>query len=420
MRIIFTGGGTAGHILPNIAIIKELRKNLCNEEGNGAISGAISGAFDSVKQKYEIPRAIRTACEVLYIGLRDGPEKQICAKAGIDFDGIYAGKFRRYFSINNFFDLFKIPIGLIQSLFILHRFKPQVVFSKGGYVAVPVVIAAKILKIPVVIHEGDFIPGLANKICAKFADKVCVAFPETRGFDPNKIILTGMPVRDVNEGKTHRQKQNRPTGAERVEEGEARIQKQNIVMKSEQKDEDSFKNNAKPVVLIMGGSLGAESINRAVWKILPKLLLHANIIHITGKGKSGIKFISAKLDNYKQIEYADDELFDFYAQSSLVVSRAGASAIAEIAAQNKPSILIPLGKKASRGEQTANAEYMRSIGASEVIYQNENFENELEKKIINLLNNKKKLRDMSSAAKKFGELCKNSAHTIAKILLSYS
>ena len=367
LRIIFTGGGTAGHILPNTAVIKEVRTGTeAARNGNGG----------------KIPNA---DCRILYIGSHKGLEKQICAKAGIDFDGIFTGKFRRYFSINNFFDLFKIPLGLAQALFILRRFKPQVVFSKGGYVAVPVVVAAKMLGIPVVIHEGDYIPGFANKICAKFADKICVTFPETRGFDIKKTILTGMPVRTEGDGG----------------------------MKEERRHE-------RPTVLIMGGSLGAESINRATWNILPKLLRHANIIHITGKGKTGIKSISKKLDNYKQIEHADEELFDFYAQSSLVVSRAGASAIAEIAANHKPSILIPLGKKASRGEQIANATYMQSIGASEIVYQNEKFEYELAQKIIALINDEKKLEKMSTSGKAFGGLCRNSARKIAKILLSYS
>ncbi|MBI5152698.1 undecaprenyldiphospho-muramoylpentapeptide beta-N-acetylglucosaminyltransferase [Candidatus Peregrinibacteria bacterium] len=356
MRVVFTGGGTLGHALPNIAIIEEVRR-------------------------------LKPDCEIFYIGSRSGPEKQICESAGISYKGIFAGKFRRYFSVSNFIDIFKFPIGLLQAVIILKKFRPSVVFSKGGFVAVPVVIAAKMRKIPVIIHEADAVPGLANKISSWFANKICVTFPESgSGFN---AILTGMPVRKM------------------IFEGDAEIGRKLMNIKNE-----------RPVILVMGGSLGAESINKALWNNLPCLLRHFNIIHITGRGKTGIKAIHDKLDNYRQIEYSDAELPHLYAMSSLVVSRAGASAIAEIAALKKPSLLIPLGTKASRGEQVENANYMKSIGASGVIYPNENLHEELAKRIIALISDKKNLAAMSAACRVFGELCKNAALKLAELILS--
>lgn len=358
MRVVFTGGGTAGHCLPNIAIIEEV--------------------------KFSRPDA-----EILYIGSRSGPEKQICETYGIPYKGIFAGKFRRYFSANNFIDVFKLPIGIFQAYRILRGFRPAVVFSKGGFVAVPVVIAAKMLKIPVIIHEADAAPGLANRISAKFADKICITFPESIAADSKKTILTGMPVRKM------------------IFEGDAETSRRLMSIKNE-----------RPTILVIGGSLGAESINKAFWDNLPRLLRHFNIIHLTGRGKSGIKAIHDKLDNYRQIEYSGAELPHLYAMSSLVVSRAGASAVAEIAALQKPSLLIPLGTKASRGEQVLNANYMKSIGASDVIHPNENLHEELPKRIIGLMNDKKKLAEMSACGKMFGELCKNAAAKLAGIILA--
>lgn len=320
---------------------------------------------------------------ILYIGSRRGPEKQICESAGILYKGIFTGKFRRYFSVNNFIDIFKLPIGLVQAYGILRGFRPAVVFSKGGFVAVPVVIAAKMLGIKVIIHEADAEVGLANKISARFADKICITFPSTAGFDQSKTILTGMPVR-----------------------------------KMFFEDFGAAQHSNRLTFLVIGGSLGAESINKVLWNSLPRLLRHFNIFHLTGKGKTGIKTICEKLDNYKQIEYADAELPRLYAQSSLIVSRAGASAVAEIAALNKPSLLIPLGTKASRGEQVMNANYMKTIGASDVIYPNEKLEDKMADKIIQLMIDKKRLTEMSVATKTFGELCKNAAKKIAEIILN--
>ncbi|HBB02481.1 TPA: undecaprenyldiphospho-muramoylpentapeptide beta-N-acetylglucosaminyltransferase [Candidatus Peregrinibacteria bacterium] len=357
MRIVLTGGGTAGHILPNIAITEEVKK-ICTE------------------------------CEILYIGSKKGPEKDICKKAGISFDGVHTGKLRRYFSINNFIDLFKIPMGLIQSYFILRRFKPDVIFSKGGYVSVPVVVAGRILKIRIVIHEADSVPGLATKICAKFADKICVTFPETCGLNPKKTITTGMPVRKM-------------------------IFKGSVV---EGHEITKIKNN-RPTIMIWGGSLGASSINEAVWEILPRLLKNYNVIHITGRGKIGIKHVEKHLENYYQVEYADKELPHLYAITDLVVGRAGASAVCEIAALNKPSLLIPLGTKISRGEQVTNADFMKTIGASEVIYPDENLAKSMTEKIPALIRDKRRLQSMSTATRLFGEFCRDSSKKIAALLV---
>ncbi len=306
-RIVFTGGGTAGHITPNIALIQK------------------------IKEKHP-------DYQILYIGSNKGPESKMIPEIDVDFKGIYTGKLRRYFSWQNFIDFFRIPIGVIQSFFILKKFKPKVVFSKGGYVSIPVTYAASWLKIPIILHESDVLPGLANRIAAKKASVICMAFDECKVNFPKNIkkVLTGNPIRE-SLLKGDPDKGYKITGF----------------------------SNAKPVILVMGGSQGAKHINEALINALPKI--DGQIIHITGKGKK----IRDNSENYKSFEYLNQELADIYSITDLVVCRSGANSLAEIEALGIPAILIPIGRSASRGEQTLNAIAYKKMHTDTIIINDE-------------------------------------------------
>lgn len=307
-RIVLTGGGTAGHVTPNLALLPHLKKS---------------------------------GYEVSYIGSYNGIEKELIEAAGIPYYGISSGKLRRYFDFKNFSDPFKVLKGYFEARKLLKKLKPDVVFSKGGFVAVPVVVAAKGKKIPCVIHESDITPGLANKICIPCARKVCANFPETMKYLPaDKAVLTGSPIREeLFSG-------NRIAGL----------------------DFCGFTAN-KPVLMIVGGSTGAAALNDAVHNLLPTLLRDYQIIHLCGKGKA-----SAEHDNiegYRQFEYISGEMKDLFAASDMIISRAGANSICEILALRKPNILIPLSAAASRGDQILNAESFEHQGFSYVIQEEE-------------------------------------------------
>ena len=291
-RIILTGGGTAGHVTPNIALLPRLRE-----------------------LQYDIH----------YIGSYNGIEKSLIEKQGVPYHGISSGKLRRYFSLQNFTDPFRVLKGFGEANKIIKELKPDVIFSKGGFVSVPVVIAGKRNHVPVIIHESDMTPGLANKISIPSAVKVCCNFPETlKALPEDKAVLTGSPIR-----------QELMTGD-----------------KEKARSFCGFK-ETKPVILIVGGSLGAAAVNQAVRKILPKLLKEFQIIHLCGKGKLDDSLKG--LDGYAQFEYIQDELKDLFALSDIVISRAGANAICELLALRKPNLLIPLSASASRGDQILNA-----------------------------------------------------------------
>lgn len=309
-----TGGGTAGHVIPNIAVIEGL------------------------KDRYP-------DIELLYIGSKNGPEKDLIEKSGVPFKSVQCGKLRRYFSFANFKDLFRVPIGILQARKILKKFRPDKVFGKGGFVSVPVVIAAFSLKIPVILHESDISPGLANRICSRFAGEICVSFQESKKhFRKKNVVVTGNPVRKmIFEGS--REKGFGLTGF----------------------------SGEKPVLLVMGGSLGAQELNNLVFDNLPELLRHCQVIHVTGKGKGGIEKVRDKLKGYKQFEYLHDELFDMYAITDLVLSRAGANALAEIAALGLPSVLVPLSLKASRGDQIENAKIFEEKKMAVYLKDNKDF-----------------------------------------------
>jgi UDP-N-acetylglucosamine--N-acetylmuramyl-(pentapeptide) pyrophosphoryl-undecaprenol N-acetylglucosamine transferase len=300
-KIILTGGGTAGHVTPNLALIPSLKE-----------------------KNYEIR----------YIGSYQGIERKLIENAQIPYSGISTGKFRRYFDIKNFTDPFRVIKGFGEALKLIKNYKPDMVFSKGGFVAVPVVLAARHLKIPVIIHESDMTPGLANRICIPAATRVCCNFPETLSYLPkNKAILTGSPIRkELLEGE-------RMTG-----------------LKYARLDDN------KPVILIIGGSLGSVTVNNAIRGILPKLLNNYQIIHICGKGNLDESLTGVR--GYVQYEYVDAPLKHLFAAADLMISRAGANAICEILALRKLNILIPLSAAASRGDQILNARSFSKQGFS--------------------------------------------------------
>lgn len=326
-RIVLTGGGTAGHVTPNMALIPELQK-----------------------QEYDIH----------YIGSYNGIESQLINDLGIPYYGISSGKLRRYIDIKNLSDPFKVVKGLGQARHLLGKIKPDVVFSKGGFVAVPVVLAAKSRGIPCVIHESDMTPGLANKICIPCAHRVCTNFPETMKHLPaNKAVLTGSPIR------------------------------QELFQGDKAKGLAFCKfQSGKPVILIIGGSLGAAAVNDAVRAILPKLLEKFQIIHLCGKGK--IDDSLQGTTGYVQYEYIKEELSDLMAAADIMISRAGANAICEILALRKPNILIPLSAEASRGDQILNAASFEKSGYSIVIQENEITNEKLYNAVISAYENRTK------------------------------
>ena len=307
-RIILTGGGTAGHVTPNIALIPKLREL----------------GFD-----------------IHYIGSYNGIEKDLIEPFGIPYHGISSGKLRRYFSLQNFTDPFRVLKGFGEANKLIKSLKPDVIFSKGGFVSVPVVLAGKKCKVPVIIHESDMTPGLANKLSIPSATKVCCNFPETLEHLPKeKAVLTGSPIR-----------QELLSGSK-----EAALAFCGLTPD-------------KPVILIVGGSLGSVAVNNAVRAILPELLKEFHVIHLCGKGKTDESLKNLK--GYVQFEYIKQELKDLFALCDIVISRAGANAICELLALHKPNILIPLSAAASRGDQILNARSFERQGFSVVLEEEE-------------------------------------------------
>ena len=303
-RIILTGGGTAGHVTPNIALIPKLRE---------------------------------LGYDIQYIGSYNGIEKELIEPFGIPYHGISSGKLRRYFSLQNFTDPFRVIKGFGEARKLIKGLKPDVIFSKGGFVSVPVVLAGKRCKVPVIIHESDMTPGLANKLSIPSASKVCCNFPETVKLLPEgKAVLTGSPIREeLFTGK--REEGLRLCGF----------------------------NEDKPVLLVIGGSLGSVAINNAIRNNIDALLEKYQIIHLCGRNNLDESLEGR--EGYKQFEYVKAELKHYFACANVVVSRAGANAICELLALRKPNILIPLGLEASRGDQILNAESFEKQGYSYVL-----------------------------------------------------
>lgn len=307
-KIVMTGGGTAGHVTPNIALFDSLQKD---------------------------------GYEIHYIGSYEGIEKGLIEDKKIPYYGISSGKFRRYRSWKNLTDPFRVLHGFFQARRLLGRIRPNVVFSKGGFVSVPVVMAAKTRHIPVIIHESDLTPGLANKLAMPSATKVCCNFPETLPYLPKeKAVLTGSPIRQE---LLHGNKQAA-------------------------KDFCGFTGDL-PILMVMGGSIGSVYINNAIRGFIDTLLTKYQIIHLCGKGNIDESLKDKK--GYAQFEYISENLPDLFAAADLVVARAGANSICELLALHKPNILIPLSRNASRGDQILNANSFAKQGFSAVLEEEE-------------------------------------------------
>lgn len=325
--VVFTGGGTGGHIFPGLAVAEALSSSL--------------------------------ECRIVWIGSAKGVDRKIvesselysASPSVLEFIGIPAGKLRRYFSFQNFIDVFKVAAGFIKSFFILLKLKPVFVFSKGGFVSVPPCAAAKFLKIPVITHECDFSPGLATRINSKFANRILVSYQETAELLPaslqSKIICTGNPVRlSFYSG--------------RPEKGRSFL---------------NIKSNL-PVLFVLGGSLGARQLNDLISDSIEYLVKHFVVVHQIGEAnmdqgqkiKEGLLKSSPEFaDNYKPYPFIKKEMADVLSLSSIVVSRAGANTVWESAAAGKPMILVPLEKGSSRGDQIENAEFFKKKGAAEIL-----------------------------------------------------
>ena len=329
-KIVLTGGGTAGHVTPNLALLPYLQK---------------------------------AGFEVTYMGSYDGIEKKLIADFDVPYLGIATGKFRRYLDVKNFTDPFRVIKGFGEARKYLKELQPDVVFSKGGFVSVPVVRAAASLKIPCILHESDMTPGLANKLCIPVAQKICCNFPETLDTLPEgKAVLTGSPIREeLTQG-------NKLMGL----------------------DLCGFTAN-KPVLMVMGGSQGAAAVNKAVREALPKLLENFQVVHLCGKGKLDNIYLSTP--GYKQFEYIKSELKDLFAMADVVISRAGANAICELLALKKPNILIPLPTAGSRGDQLLNAASFQTQGFSMVINEDDLTTNLLVNKVNELYENRQQFTE---------------------------
>ncbi len=304
--LVLTGGGTAGHVMPHLALAPRLRER---------------------------------GWSLHYLGSAEGPERGLAEGAGIPFHGVSTGKLRRYFSWKNFTDPFRVVWGVAEAYSLLGRLRPQAVFSKGGFVAVPVVYAAFLRRIPVVLHESDLTPGLANRLCLPFCRRVCAGFPETLEHLPRgKAVLTGTPVRgDLLSG-------TRDAGLGKL----------------------GF-SPRKPVLLIMGGSQGASALNRLVREALPRLLEHYQIVHLCGPKR--LDSLLKAIPDYRQFEFLGGELADVLAAADFVVSRAGANSLFELLALRKPALLIPLPMTASRGDQILNAQSFEKRGFAKMLRQ---------------------------------------------------
>ena len=305
-KIVLTGGGTLGHVTPHLSLI---------------------------------PHLLQAGYEIHYIGTEKGMEaEKIRSVPGVTYHAVQSGKLRRYFSWQNFIDPFKVIAGAFQSARLMGKIKPDVVFSKGGFVAVPVVFGAWLHRVPVVCHESDLTPGLANRLCAPFARKIATTFPECAQALGPKAEMTGTPLRpELFRG-------SRARGLSLL----------------------GF-DGSRPILLMMGGSSGAQAVNKALREALPRLVKQFDVAHICGKGNldEGLQGIPG----YRQLEFLDAELPDALACTDLVLSRAGSNALCEFQALCKPMLLVPYPKGASRGDQILNAQSLQKRGLARVLLQ---------------------------------------------------
>ncbi len=364
MKIVFTGGGSGGHLVPIVAVARELRR-------------------------------LHTADDLLlyYMGPQDDFVMGLLPQEGVAVKKIVGGKIRHYFSFLNIIDIgFKIPLGFLQSFFALLFLRPQLVFSKGGTGSAVVSVAARVLGIPVFIHESDAAPGKSNKLVSGWAEKIFTSFPKTDFFDPSKVLVVGNPIKK-----------------ELLEEGSMAEARELFNLTLE-----------KPVLLFLGGSQGAESINDFVLNMLNSALQKYEIIHVTGKrnfdrvSKEAEATVDKPLQTYYHPKYQLNEVELKHAlfAASVVISRAGAGGIFEIAACGKPSILIPLA-----GHQSKNAYQYAATGASLVLEQENLSTNFFIGKIDYLLANAQKVQEMKDAALEFAKPL--AAKAIAREILEF-
>ena len=305
-KIVLTGGGTLGHVTPHLSLI---------------------------------PHLLQAGYEIHYIGTEKGMEaEKIRSVPGVTYHAVQSGKLRRYFSWQNFIDPFKVIAGAFQSARLMVKIKPDVVFSKGGFVAVPVVFGAWLHRVPVVCHESDLTPGLANRLCAPFARNIATTFPECAQALGPKAEMTGTPLRpELFRG-------SRARGLSLL----------------------GF-DGSKPILLMMGGSSGAQAVNKALREALPRLTDKFDVAHICGKGN--LDEALQGMSGYRQLEFLDAELPDALACADLVLSRAGSNALCEFQALCKPMLLVPYPKGASRGDQILNAQSLQKRGLARVLLQ---------------------------------------------------
>ena len=323
-RIVLTGGGTAGHVTPHLSLIPRLRE---------------------------------MGYEIHYIGT-SGIEKQMISKIpDIRYHEVKSGKLRRYFSWQNFIDPFKVIWGALQSVAAIHKIKPDVCFSKGGFVSVPVVFGAWLCRVPTICHESDLTPGLANRICSKFAMKVCTTFPECAKALGAKGVHTGTPLRpELFKG-------SRAAG---------------LAL--------SGFDGVKPILLMTGGSLGAQSVNKCLREALPQLLPHMDVLHLCGKGNLDESLVNTP--GYCQKEFLSEEMPDALAVADIVLSRAGSNTLSELLALHKPMLLVPYPLSASRGDQVENAKSYAAEGLAHVLMQEDMTAQSMTDGLIKLLNEK--------------------------------
>lgn len=326
-HVVLTGGGTLGHVMPNLVLIDRFQK---------------------------------LGWKITYIGSKNGPERAAIQKiAGVQYVAIPTGKLRRYFSWQNFLDVFKVFFGVVKSFFVLLRLRPNITFSKGGFVALPVVLGSWLSRVPVVIHESDMTPGLTTKLSKKFARKICVAFKDTEKYFPStKVVYTGLPVRDI------------------------------VYNASAQRGlEVSRFAGKRPIILVFGGSLGAQFLNNIIRdNVKNKNLKDFDIINICGKNNLNEEMNACP--NYLQFEGLADDFLHIMACADVVVSRGGATSLFELMAMKKPHVIIPLSKKASRGDQIDNAKYFHKLGVSEYVFEEDCTWDLLFQKIQERLENK--------------------------------
>ena len=358
LKIILTGGGTGGHVFPILAIVSEL-KRLSEKE-----------------------------IDFLWVGSKTGPEKDIAGKYGIKFRSVYTGKIRRYFSWRNILDIFRNPVGIVQSFFIIKSFRPDVIFSKGGYVSIPAVLAGWFCKIPSLIHESDTVPGLANRFLSKYSRKIAISFEESKGyFSSQKCVLTGNPIRpEILEGSKERG--FRYFGLE----------------------------YGRPVILVIGGSQGSQKINEIIIEALPKLQEKYQVIHLSGeKNLQAISHKAQNLKYYKLYPFLPaNKIADAQEAADLIVSRAGANALAELATLGKPSILVPLPTAAS-DHQRKNAQVFEKAEAAWVIEEKDLTAEALVKEINWLFSHAERMDKMAGNVLKLAR--PNAAKIIAEEIL---